>query len=126
VGRHGATAQVLKGLIKLAAAGVKARERRANGVRTHARRAAACFAASREQGGAPELGLNLEDWIKRAEAIAHSPPADPGPRDAPVTRVFAFTIADSGQVINAAVTRSDDNPAACARPRPQGEPGRRQ
>jgi hypothetical protein len=127
-GRHGARALVLKGLIKLAAAGVKARERRIHGVRTHARRAAECFAASREQGGEPELGLDLEDWIKRAQAIAESPPVDPGPRGAPVTRVFAFTIAvaQSGRRLDDPITRSADNPAAAARPRPQVEPGRRQ
>ena len=39
-GRAGQTADFLKGLIKLAAAGVKARESRAAGVRQHAERAA--------------------------------------------------------------------------------------
>lgn len=43
-GRHGITADFLKGLIKLAAAGVKAREQRTAGVRTHAQRAAELFA----------------------------------------------------------------------------------
>ena len=38
-GRTGATADFLKGLIKLAAAGVKVREGRAAGVRRHAERA---------------------------------------------------------------------------------------
>ena len=39
-GRRGATADLIKGLIKLAAAGVKVRERRPRGVITHSRRAA--------------------------------------------------------------------------------------
>ena len=89
-GRRGAVADLLKGLIKLAAAGVKVRERQEHGVRTHARRAAECFAAARDQGGAPRAGLDLDLWIERARTIAENPPADPGPRDAPVTRVFAF------------------------------------
>jgi hypothetical protein len=89
-GRRGATADVLRGLIKLAAAGIKVRERREAGVRTHARRAAECFASARLQGGVHQLGLDLDVWIERALAIAESPPTDPGPPDAPVTRVFAF------------------------------------
>jgi uncharacterized protein len=91
-GRRGATADVLRGLIKLAAAGIKVRERREPGVRTHARRAAECFAAARRQGGVHQLGLDLDLWIDRARAIAETPPGDPGPPDAPVTRVFAFRI----------------------------------
>jgi len=96
-GRRGATADVLKGLIKLAAAGIKVREGREQGVRTHARRAAESFAAARQQGGAHQLGLDLDDWIERARTIAEHPPADPGPRDAPVTPVFAFRIGESGR-----------------------------
>jgi uncharacterized protein len=96
-GRRGATADVLKGLIKLAAAGVKVREGREAGVRTHARRAEESLAAARARGGAHQLGLDLDDWIDRARAIAANPPADPGPRHAPVTRVFAFRIGDSGR-----------------------------
>ncbi len=89
-GRRGATADVLRGLIKLAAAGIKVRERREAGVRTHARRAADCFASARRQGGSHQLGLDLDAWIERALAIAENPPSDPWPPDAPVTRVFAF------------------------------------
>ena len=91
-GRRGATADVLRGLIKLAAAGIKVRERREGGVRTHGRRAAECFARARRQGGVHQLGLDLDVWIERALAIAEGPPTDPGPPDAPVTRVFAFRI----------------------------------
>jgi hypothetical protein len=95
-GRRGPTADVLRGLIKLAAAGIKIRERRESGVRTHARRAADCFAAARRQGGVHQLGLDLDVWIDRALAIAERPPADPGPPDAPVTRVFEFQMASVG------------------------------
>jgi hypothetical protein len=95
-GRRGATADVLRGLIKLAAAGIKVRERREPGVRTHSRRAAECFASARRQGGNLQLGLDLDQWIERALRIAENPPQDPGPSDAPVTRVFAFRIGPGG------------------------------
>jgi uncharacterized protein len=91
-GRRGATADLLKGLIKLAAAGVKVREGQEHGVRIHAGRAAECFAAARDAGGVHQLGLDLDRWIERAQAIAESLPTDPGPRDARVTRVFPFRI----------------------------------
>ena len=70
----GADGRRAQGLIKLAAAGVKVRERREPGVRTHARRAAECFAAARRQGGVHQLGLDLDLWIERALAIAENPP----------------------------------------------------
>jgi uncharacterized protein len=91
-GRRGPTADVLKALIKLAAAGVKVREGRENGVRTHAGRAALLFASAAEQGGVHELGLNLHLWALRSWEMAQNPPRDPGPSDAPVSRVFAFQI----------------------------------
>ena len=89
-GRRGATADLLKGLIKLAAAGVKVREGQEHGVRIHAERAAECFAAARDASGTHQLGLDLDEWIERAIAIAENPPTDPGRRDARVTTVFAF------------------------------------
>ncbi len=91
-GRRGPTADVLRGLIKLAAAGIKVRERREAGVRTHAARAAACFESAMRQGGSHQLGLDLEMWIERSLALADDPPDDPGPRDAAVTRVFGFLL----------------------------------
>jgi hypothetical protein len=91
-GRQGATADVLKGLIKLAAAGVKVREGQEHGVRTHARRAGETFAAARRQGGPLQLGLDLDQWIDRANHLADNPPSDRGVPDAPVFRVFAFQI----------------------------------
>jgi uncharacterized protein len=91
-GRKGATADVIKALIKLAAAGVKVRERQPHGVITHSRRASTLFAASREKTEGRLLGLDLGEWEKRALAIAEAPPVDPGTRDARVTRVFTFRI----------------------------------
>jgi uncharacterized protein len=91
-GRAGPTAEVLKGLIKFAAAGVKVRERRESGVRTHCRRAAMSFALAAEQGGRHQLGLDLDVWARRCQLLAEHPPRDPGPADATVTRVFDFRV----------------------------------
>jgi hypothetical protein len=91
-GRTGPTADVLKGLIKLAAAGVKVRQRQRHGVVTHARRAAAMFRAARDRGGTDQLGLDLDVWIETAEAVAAAPPDDPAPPVTAVSRVFPFQI----------------------------------
>jgi hypothetical protein len=91
-GRRGPTAEVLQALIKLAAAGVKAREGRPPGVRTHAARAAALFDRAREAGGRHRLGLDLEEWGDRARRLAEHPPVDPAPAGTPVSRVFNFRI----------------------------------
>lgn len=91
-GRRGTTADVLKALIKLAAAGVKVREGRENGVRTHCRRASELFSSSARQGGAQQLGLNLDLWAERSRDWSENPPRDPGPTGAPVSRVFADPI----------------------------------
>jgi uncharacterized protein len=95
-GRRGATADLLKGLIKLAAAGVKVRERQPRGVATHARRAAEAFRTSRALGGDRQLGLDLDGLIATAEAIAAGPPEDPQPPGAAVSQVFGFRIEPGG------------------------------
>lgn len=89
-GRQGATAMVLKGLIKLAAAGVKIREGREAGARSHARRAAEHFAEATSAAGSKQLGLDLHEWIKHAEVIAVRPLGERGPTDIAVHRVFSF------------------------------------
>jgi uncharacterized protein len=91
-GRRGPTADVIKGLIKLAAAGVKVREGQPHGVTTHAARAARLFETARAEQGDLQLGLDLGEWIAIARRIAADPPADPGPPGAPVWRVFPFAI----------------------------------
>ncbi len=59
-GRSGTTADFLKGLIKLAAAGVKVREGRPDGVRRHAARARELFQDVRAQANATRyLGFDL-------------------------------------------------------------------
>jgi len=90
-GRHGPTADVLKGLIKLAAVGVKVREGQRHGVVTHARRAAALFKAAEQAGGPRQLGLDLREWAALSLALADQPPSDPAP-GARVSCVFAFRI----------------------------------
>lgn len=91
-GRKGPTADLLKALIKLAAAGVKVRERQPAGAATHARRAAALFQAVAAKVGPRWLGLELDEWADRALQVAAQPPTDPAPRGAAVSRVFGFEI----------------------------------
>ena len=77
-GRRGASATALKGLIKLAAAGVKAREAKAAGVRRHARRAADLLQAAiaqRDDEKFPQrwAGLDLTNLATAcAEIAAHA------------------------------------------------------
>jgi hypothetical protein len=54
-GRRGAVADFLKGLIKLAAAGVKAREGNADGVRRHARRAVELLSSVMNMGSSDPM-----------------------------------------------------------------------
>jgi hypothetical protein len=71
-GRKGPTADFLKGLIKLAAAGVKAREGRPAGVKSHAGRAAALWRQVARAVGAPQepyLGFRLDGLIGLAETV---------------------------------------------------------
>jgi hypothetical protein len=71
-GRKGATADFLKGLIKLAAAGVKHLEGKPPGVKSHARRSAALFGtAGGEQPAAGErcFGFPLAALIELADTI---------------------------------------------------------
>jgi uncharacterized protein len=73
-GRKGTTADFLKGLIKLAAAGVKHRQGTPAGVRSHARRAADLFtAAARSPGSETDfyLGLRVTELIALAKEIGH-------------------------------------------------------
>ncbi|HEX5269423.1 MAG TPA: DUF309 domain-containing protein [Gemmataceae bacterium] len=89
-GRTGRTADFLKGLIKLAAAGVKVREDRPQGAAGHARAAADLF----RRTGAPQeryLGLPLGELIDFAEAIATDAPTATDPA-APVEIVFRFAL----------------------------------
>ncbi len=91
-GRNGPTADFLKGLIKLAAAGVKAREGRATGVKRHATRAAELFSLVQAAIGRSNfLGLDL-DWLISMAKTLESDFVLPPPSDASVQIVFAFRL----------------------------------
>jgi len=81
-GRRGPTADALKALIKLAAAGVKAREGQAHGVRIHAQRAAELFETARAAGDR-RLGLDLKAWAGRSRHVSADPPVLDRPDEAP-------------------------------------------
>jgi uncharacterized protein len=68
-GRTGPVADLLKGLIKLAAAGVKSREGRPKGVKQHAARSLELLNAAQSLGETP-FGLALGDVRSAAERIA--------------------------------------------------------
>ena len=75
-GRRGPTADLLKGLIKLAAAGVKARECRPEGVKLHAARAAELLEPSRGRivfGIAADGLLTEADRLTKTNAAAWQP-----------------------------------------------------
>jgi uncharacterized protein len=91
-GRHGVLADVIKALIKLAAAGVKVREGQDHGVRIHAGRAAELFASARSAGASHRLGLNLDEWTEHCRHVADNPPRDTAPSGTAVARVFDFQI----------------------------------
>jgi hypothetical protein len=76
-GRSSAVGQFLKGLIKLAAAGVKVRQGVSAGVRSHAQRAAALMQELAQTHGPRFLGLDLEElmriarrWNEEADELA--------------------------------------------------------
>jgi hypothetical protein len=76
-GRRGRTADFLKGLIKLAAAGVKARAGQPRGVQDHAHRAAELFERTMGSPGSEDvvyMGLSLPELIRQARGIAAQPP----------------------------------------------------
>ena len=81
-GRKGELADFLKSLIKLAAAGVKAREGQINGVERHARRAVELLlsiSAERSAAGSNYCGLNLDELILSAKSLAEQPIVDDTP-----------------------------------------------
>jgi uncharacterized protein len=69
-GRRGRIADFLKGLIKLAAAGVKLREGRPAGVRQHALRAAKLLRGAQSASGSQMFGIDISYLLGTAEPIA--------------------------------------------------------
>lgn len=95
LGRTGTAADFIKGLIKLAAAGVKVREGRLAGVRTHAERAAELFrktAGELASGTACYFGLSLARLVATATALSRGELALSTPSGEPVEIVFPFTL----------------------------------
>ena len=91
-GRRGTAADFLKSLIKLAAAGVKAREGRPAGVARHGARAAGLFRGVHGQiSGATYLGLDVGELIEFAERLERGTEL-PEPSDAAVKVVFDFRL----------------------------------
>ena len=91
-GRVGATATLLKGLILLAAAGVKVREGRPAGVATHAGRASRCLEAVRVEGRGVCLGLDLDRLRELARRVGQDPPTDQSTRGTAVAIIEGFMI----------------------------------
>jgi predicted metal-dependent hydrolase len=91
-GRRGVTADFLKGLIQLAAAGVKVLQGQADGVTGHARRAAELFCATARAVGGGErfAGLSVADLIEAAAQAQRTQPA--ADTDAGVRAVFGFVL----------------------------------
>jgi len=89
-GRRGVTADFLKGLIKLAAAGVKAREGRPVGVVRHGTRAAELFRLTQKAIDSDRyLGLEFKPLLELADRLAGGE-ALPPPSDA--VRQVLFTL----------------------------------
>jgi len=92
-GRRGRTADFLKGLIKLAASFVKAREGRPIGVTRHARRAGELFrAASTDLTGTTFMGLSLPGLEQEAARVAAAPEEVVDTSDAAVLRLTPFVM----------------------------------
>lgn len=89
-GRTGIAANFLKGLIKLAAAGVKWREGRSAGVRRHARRAKSLFEQTKEYEYATYMGQCLQELIAHTESIVNIPTL--AAQGSPSSRRFAFQL----------------------------------
>lgn len=91
-GRSGPTADFLKGLIKLAAAGVKAREGRAAGVHLHAERAVQLFRGLQAGGPTSWFGQSLERLAAFAVQTAEQAQDLAGDGQGDAQRRLAFTL----------------------------------
>ncbi|MHB1425563.1 MAG: DUF309 domain-containing protein [Gemmataceae bacterium] len=94
-GRTGMTADFLKGLIKLAAAGVKVRQGQPRGVADHAAGAADIFrdiSRQLDREDAVYLGLRLRDLLAFAARIESQAADVRSDEDAGVEVVFAFVL----------------------------------
>lgn len=93
VDRKCEVAQFLQGLIKLAAAAVKSRERIAKGVQSHARRARDLFQqVAKENTSRSFMGLILDELIQFADSLEKDPILGEAPKGTPVELVFTFLL----------------------------------
>lgn len=98
--RRGIVADFCKALIKLAAAGVKAREGRPNGVQRHAQRAKQLFASVAEHLGPQNssfMGLPLNSLIQSAQRLIDEPAGIIDSSDVPVVVVMPFALHTTGE-----------------------------
>lgn len=98
-GREGDTAKFLKGLIKLAAAGVKAREGRTIGVQRHADRARHLFQELLSQRGGKQpqfLGMSLTELVADAIQLGEQSQSVINTSDQPVVRLMPFSLRVQG------------------------------
>ncbi len=94
-GRRGTAANFIKGLIKLAAAGVKAREGRPKGIVSHARRAAELFQLTAGQlppERATYFGFSLARLVDLANGVANGSIPLRSPSGEPVEIIFPFVL----------------------------------
>lgn len=93
-GRSGATADFCKALIKFAAAGVKAREGRANGVKRHAQPAKQLLESVATQIGGRQgfMGLSIPTLAKYADELINNPSAVVNTSNEPVVVVMPFNV----------------------------------
>ena len=94
-GRMGLLADFLKGLIKLAAAGVKVRQEQPRGIVSHAARATELFHNTAQRLGdadAVYLGLRLRDLIAFASLIEGQAANRHGKEDEGVRVIFPFVL----------------------------------
>ncbi len=99
-GRTGPTADFFRGLIKLAAAGVKVRQGVPAGVASHAARAATAFRRIKSDH---YFGLLMGDLLSHCFAVAGIAPAVVGDRENGVKIVFPFVLAP--QMEDSSLTR---------------------
>lgn len=90
--RAGPTADLLRALIKLAAAGVKVRQGQPHGTITHAARAAGALARLRAEVGPRWLGIDLGELERAAAGTAASPPHSDLPLGAPAEPVLGIQL----------------------------------
>ena len=94
-GRKGTMADFCKALIKFAAAGVKAREGRINGVKRHAQRAKQLLESVATQTDSAErhfMGLSLQTLIHCADSLIEHPGAVINTSNEPVVVVMPFAL----------------------------------